>query len=445
MQKDVSLIKGKILRNLIIFTIPILLGNLFQQLYNVVDTLIVGNFLGTNSLAAVSSSANLIFLLVGFFNGLAIGGGVVISRYFGAKDHENLSLAIHTMVAFGIITGVLLTLIGLFGAPFILKLMDTPPDVLPLSIKYFRVYFLGSIGFVLYNILVGIMRSLGNSKDPLKYLIFASILNIILDLFFIVGLHLNVEAVALATAISQSLSAVLCFIKLSRAKDLSYRLNWRKIKLNMPKFKEIIKYGLPSGIQNSIISLGNTIVQTNINSFGANAIAGIGSYNKIEGFAFLPITSFSMALTTFVSQNIGAKQYERAHKGANYGIICAMLIAQTLGIIFYLCAPSWLSLFDRHQAVIDYGVVRVHSNTMFYCLLAFSHCVAGVLRGLGRPIVPMIIMMVCWCFIRVGLLMAILPYYHHFMIVCIIYPITWTLSAIVFAIYYHRLNWDNIS
>lgn len=435
-----SLTEGPILKKIIIFAVPIMLGNLFQQLYNLVDSLIVGNYLGTSALAAVTSSSQLIFLLVSFFNGLAMGGGIIVSRYFGAKDIKNLRESIHTMIAFGIGVGLILTVIGYFGAPIILKWMNTPLSVFRLSVEYFKIYFLGALGFVVYNVSVGVLRSLGDSKDPLKYLIIASVINVILDFIFVVVLKKGVASVALATTIAQCFSAVLSINKL-RHVNSEYALRFKDIKLHMDKFKQILKYGLPSGIQNSIISIANTVVQTNINSFGKDAIAGIGAYNKIEGFAFLPISSFSLALTTYVSQNIGAKEYERVKKGGQYGTLCSCLLAEFIGIIFFMFADQWLSIFGSNPKMIEYGAMRAHINTCFYALLAFSHSMAGIMRGAGKPIVPMTIMAICWCLVRVVLLTAILPYYHDISVVCWVYPITWGLSAIIFAIYYKKKNW----
>ena len=265
--------EGSISRKIILFAIPLFLGNLFQQLYNTVDSLIVGNFLGRNALAAVSSSGNLIFLMVGFINGIAMGAGVVIARYYGEKNHKKLQKAIHTTVAFGLAAGLILTVAGMYLAPKILVLMGTPSDVLPQSIAYFRTYFAGSLGFVMYNIFVGILQSIGDSRHPLIYLIVSSCINVVLDLFFIAGLGMGVGAAALATAISQFASAILCLIHLLRTKE-EYRLYISKIRFDGRVLGEIIRNGVPSGFQNSVISIANVFVQTNINAFGKMAMAG---------------------------------------------------------------------------------------------------------------------------------------------------------------------------
>ena len=330
--------EGPIWKRIIFFAIPIFLGNLFQQMYNTADSLIVGNFLGSNALAAVSSSGNLIQLMIGFFNGIALGAGVVIARYFGARDSEHVEKAVHTTVAFGIVAGIILTIVGVFFAPQILVWMKTPENVMPESTAYFRVYFMGSLGFVMYNMFVGILQAVGDSRHPLYYLILSSVVNVVLDITFITVFGMGVEGAALATDISQLVSAILCMIQLIRSKA-EYRLRLRRIRFEWDIFKQVVQFGLPSGIQNSIISIANVVVQSNINSFGEMAMAGCGAYSKIEGFGFLPITSFTMALTTFVGQNLGAKDYERTKKGARFGIACAMILAELIGIVIFIAAP----------------------------------------------------------------------------------------------------------
>ena len=288
---------GSIPKQMVFFALPILLGNLFQQLYNTVDSLIVGNFLGSQALAAVSSSGNIIFLMIGFFNGVAIGAGVVISRYFGAREIERMQNAIHTTVAFGLIVSFIMTLIGVFFTPTLLRWMGTPDSVMAASVTYFKIYFLGSFGSIMYNFFVGILQAVGDSKHSLYYLIVSSVVNIVLDLFFIAVLKMGVGSAALATIISQYISAGLCLYLLLTTKG-THRIVPSKVKIHKELLGEILKYGLPSGFQNSIIGLANVVVQSNINSFGDMAMAGCGAYSKIEGFAFLPITSFTMALTT---------------------------------------------------------------------------------------------------------------------------------------------------
>lgn len=432
--------EGPVWKRIIAFAIPIFWGNLFQQLYNTADSLIVGNFLGSSALAAVSSSGNLIFLMVGFFTGISVGAGVVTAKFFGSGDHKNLHKAIHTTVAFGIICGVVLTLIGTLAAPVILKLMGTPAAVLPNSITYFRIYFLGSLAFVMYNIFVGILQSLGDSRHPLIYLVISSIVNIILDLLFIGVFRFGVGAAALATVISQFLSAFLCFRKLM-TNPPEFRLYLKEIRIHSSLLKQIVSNGIPAGLQNSIISLANIFVQSNINKFGEMAVAGCGAYAKIQGFGFLPITCFAMALTTFISQNLGARQYERAKKGAIFGILCSVSLAELIGICIYLFIPQLIMAFSRTPDVISIGTAQARTDTLFYFLLAFTHCMAGIFRGAGKSKVPMYVMLIFWCMVRVSYISLIIHFVPSINVIFWAYPLTWFLSSVAFLIYYKKSNW----
>ena len=422
------------------FAFPILLSQLFQQLYNTADSLIVGNFLGTEALAAVSSSGTLIFLLVGFFSGTAMGAGVVISRYFGAGEYDKVSRAIHTNLALGIVCGVLLTIVGVAFTPTFLRWMDTDPSVLPDAISYYRYYFLGDFAVVLYNICTGIMNALGDSRRPLYYLIFSSLLNIGLDLLFVGVFHWGVWSAAFATTISQAASALLCLIHLSQ-KGTVYQVQLRKLRFHKDMLLEIIRYGLPSGIQNSVIALANVIVQTNINSFGKEAMAAYGSYAKIEGFGFLPITSFNMALTTYTSQNLGAKQYDRAKKGSRFGILASVVLAESIGVLIFLFAPQLIGLFSQDPHVIANGVMQARVIAPFYFLLAYSHAIAAVCRGAGKAFVPMFIMLSVWCVFRILYIFTVMHFIHEIQYIYWAYPLTWAISSVIYLLYYHFSDW----
>ena len=433
---------GDYKKKIILFTIPLFIGNLFQQMYNTADSLIVGNFLGPQALAAVSGVSSLTFLFVGFFQGFSTGAGVVIARYFGANEKERMQNAIHTLMAYGLIFGIGLTIFGYLLAPVLLKWMSTPKNVIHLSTAYLQIYFLGSLGMVLYNSCVGIMQSVGDSKHPLYFLIASSCVNVVLDIVFVAGLHMNVEGAALATILSQFLSAILC-LRLLITTNESHRVYLSKIRIHGDVGKEILEMGIPTGVQNSLISISNVVVQSNINTFGSLAMAGIGTYTKIEGFAFLPITSFMMALTTFVSQNRGAKEYERARKGARFGLVCSVSLAEIIGILIILFATPLMRLFVDDPQVIEYGVQRAHYATILFFMLAYSHGVSAVLRGVGKSIVPMVVMLVCWCLVRVTLLTTLNMMFHNIIFVYMIYPFTWTLSSIVFFLYYRKINWQD--
>lgn len=432
--------KGSIVKHMIYFALPLLIGNLFQQLYNTVDSLIVGNFLGSSALAAVSSSGSLIFMLIGFLSGISSGAGVIISRYFGAEDIKNVHRAVHTTVAFGLAAGLLMTVTGVVMSPWILIWMGTPESVIGESVIYLQIYFSGSFGFVMYNIFVGILQAIGDSRHPLYYLIISSVINVVLDVLFIRMYHTGVGGAALATVIAQAVSAILCMIQLVRTKE-SYRLQIKEIKFDRRILGQIIRIGLPSGVQNSIIAFANVIVQSYINAFGEMAMAGYGAYSKIEGFAFLPINSFTMAMTTFVGQNLGAKQIGRTRKGARFGIWVTISLAELIGVFVFLFAPQLIAAFDSTPDVIRFGVEKARTAALFYCLLAFSHSIASILRGAGKAIVPMIIMMCFWCVVRVAFLAVTIPLTHSMQMVYLVYPLTWGLSSLAFFFCYKKVNW----
>lgn len=434
------MIEGSIGRGLLSFAVPIFLGNLFQQLYNTADTLIVGNFIGKEALAAVSSSGNLIFMLVGFLSGMAMGAGVLIAKYYGAGNQKRLQAAIHTDLAFGLAAGLFLTVAGVLITPHILRWMGTPENVLPQSIAYFRTYFLGGVFLFLYNISTGILQAVGDSRHPLHYLIISSITNVVLDLLFVGVFRWGVAAAAAATAISQGLSAVLCLRRLIRTDDI-YQVDLRQVRIQWPVLREIIRFGLPSGVQNSVIAFANVMVQTNINAFGDSAMAGCGSYSKIEGFAFLPVTCFSMALATFVGQNLGARHHDRVKQGARFGIACSMLTAEAVGAVIWLGAPFFISLFNNDPEVVAFGVRQARIIAPFYCLLALNHCMAGILRGAGKATVPMGIMMAIWCVVRVIYITVMVAVWNDILVVFTAYPLTWTISSILFVIYYFKADW----
>ena len=439
-RKDKTLTEGKISKKIILFAMPIFLGNLFQQLYHIIDSLVVGNVLGKDALAAVSSSGSLIFLIVGFISGIFVGAGVVIARYYGAKNMKDLSIAVHTTIAFGLIAGVLVTVVGMGLTPWMLRMMGTPDDVLPNSILFFRLYFAGGIGIVMYNTCMGIFQAVGDSRHPLYYLIISSIVNVVLEILFVAVLDFGIAGAAIATVISQFVSAVLAFVKLLRVEGV-HRVYISQIRIQPKMLVSLLKMGIPTGVQNSVIGFANVIVQSNINKFGSVAMAGCGSYSKLEGFAFLPITSFSVALTTFIGQNLGAKNYERAKKGARFGILTGVLLSEAVGIVLWILAPILIRFFNNQSDVIEFGVMQTRTEALFYFLLALSHCLAGILRGAGKSSVPMIVMLICWCAIRITYITIMVDIIPDIRVVFWAYPLTWSLSSIIFLIYYKKADW----
>ena len=441
-QRTQALTSGSIPGSILRFALPLFLGQTLQQFYNMADAWVIGNFAENSAFAAVSSGGNLTFLIIGFFSGIGVGGGVVISRYFGARDKTSTQRAIHADFLFGLIASMVATLAGLTLVPWLLTLMNTPADVLPYSLQYFRVYFGGVTTIILYNICMSIMQAQGDSLRPLYYLFISSVANVVLDLLFVAVFHWGVTGAAIATVIAQGLSVALCLVRMCREPEEHLRLDFRKLYWDKEMMRRIIQQGLPTGVQNAVISLGNVVIQSNINSFGANAMSGQGAYSKIEGFAFLSVTSMSMTLPTFVSQNLGAGNVPRAKKGALFGTLTTMVAAEITGVLMYIFIPQLLRLFISDPEAIAYGIIHARVDTLFYCLLALAHCAAGVLRGCGKSTVPMVVMLSCWCVLRSIYVTVILRFIHEFRMISWAYPITWGVSCILFVFYLYRLNWE---
>jgi putative MATE family efflux protein len=422
------------------FAFPIFLSQLFQQLYNTADAWIVSEYLGDSAFGAVKSSTSLIFLMISFFVGASMGAGVVISRYFGARDPEKLSKAVHTAVLVSLICGGALTLIGTILASYIPVWMRLDEKLRPYAVSYLRWYFLGSVAMVMYNTFKGIMNAVGDSKRPLYFLIVSSVTNVFLDWLFLGPLGLDIRWAAIATTISQALSALLCLRQLMK-KGTVYALNAKQLRIDRHALRMILRYGLPTGVQNSVIGLANVLVQTNINTFGDVGTNAFGAYGTIEGFAFLPITSFSMALTTYIGQNLGAKEYDRARQGARFGILSAVIMAEIIGVIVFCFARTFVSAFIEEDASIAIAVRQAHIETLFFCLLAFSHCIAGICRGAGKAFVPMFIMLAIWCVLRVTYITVAMSIDHNINLLFWAYPITWTISSVIYLIYYLKSDW----
>ena len=423
--------EGNIRRKMLGFALPILAGYFFQQLYNTVDALIVGNYLDADALAAVTSTGSYTYLMVGFVAGFATGAGIIVARHIGADNPEETEKAVHTAAALGLVFSAVLTAAGILVTPGILRLMGTPDTVFDRSRRYLQVYFAGSSALIMYNMFVSILQASGESRYPLLCLVASSLTNIVLDILFISVFHMDVEGAALATVLSEILSAVLVAVKLLRTKE-SIRLQPRRIRVDRSNLKYIIRYGFPTAMQGCVIDLSNMLIQSYINSFGRDAMAGIGASIKTEGFMFLPVTAFSMALTTFVSQNMGAKKTDRVREGARFGLLCTAGMLLTFGAIAYFLAPTLVSLFNSDPEIIRYGAGRTTTCAFFYCLCGFSHTASAVMRGLGKPMTPMLVMLICWCAVRVLVLFTLGQAVHDIRLIYWIYPFTWTLSTIVY-------------
>jgi putative MATE family efflux protein len=338
---------------------------------------------------------------------------------------------------------VVATVIGIIFVPVMLRLIDTPAEVLPYSLAYFNIYFGGIATMVLYNVFMNIMRSVGDSYHPLLYLLFSSVLNVVLDIILVAYFHTGVVGAAVATVVSQGISALLCFIRLIGLKDNTGIVISEIFKWHPRMMREILLQGLPMGLQNSVISIGNIVVQKNINAFGPHAMNGMGAYSKIEGFVFLPITSISMAIPTFISQNLGARKYDRAVKGARISVIAGVVLAETIGLIYFMFADTALGWFIKDPQDISYGHMQVATCAFFYCLLAYSHCAAGIMRGAGKSIVPMVTMLTFWCGVRIIYVTTAIRFIPKFTTISWCYPLTWACSSIVFTIWLLTSDWTH--
>lgn len=432
--------EGVIWKELLLFSIPLLLGNLFQQMYNAVDSIVVGNYIGSDALAAVGSSAPVINLLVSFFMGLSVGAGVIISRYFGARNIKELQESIHTAMALTFAAGIVMTIFGVLFSPTILTWIGTPENVMDTAVLYLRIYFLGILTVMIYNMGSGILRAVGDSKNPLYFLIISSLTNIVLDLVFVINFNMGIAGVGWATLISQTISAVLILILLQQTKR-EYKVTFRNIKFHKDKLIEIIRLGLPSGIQNGVVSFSNVIVQSNINAFGSLAMAGCGAYSKIDGFAILPVMSYSMALTTFTGQNMGAQKYDRVKHGAKVGMIMSVITTIIISLLLFIFGRPVLNIFSNDPNVISYGLYMMKVLAPFYIFLSISHAFNGIIRGAGVTTVPMIVMITCWCGMRMVWILTTVPLFNNIGYVFAGWPITWIASALWFFIYYRKGNW----
>ncbi len=437
---QVIMTEGVIWKQLLTFSMPLLIGNLFQQMYNTVDSIVVGNFIGSEALAAVGSSNSLINLIVGMFMGIATGAGVIISQYYGAKSEEKLHWAVHTCIALSLAGGVILIVLGVILSPFILRLMGTPEEVMPNSVAYLRIFFCGSLFNLVYNMGAGVLRAVGDSRRPLYYLCVSSVVNIVLDLVFVILFHMGTAGVGYATITAQAVSAALTVNALIKTDDC-YRLELSKIRIDRRMMGRILKLGIPSGIQQSIISLSNVIVQANINSFGAAAMAGYGAYSKVDGFAVLPLQSFCMAATTFTGQNIGARKGKRVKQGIFQGIIISLTYTMFASLFLFVNADRVLRIFSPDEMVIAFGHTTMYLLLPFYWTLAIHQILMGSIRGSGRTMVSMLIGVGNMCILRMIYINFMVPFFPSFEAVMWCYPITWFTTMLMDIIYALRAKW----
>lgn len=426
--------EGSILKTILVFSIPLILGNLLQQMYNTVDSIIVGNYVGKNALAAVGSSSPLIFLLIAFGQGISVGSGVIVSQAIGANNKKDIQLSVHTSLAISVILGVILSILGFIFTPQLLKMMNTPAEVMVESVKYLRLYSIGLVFNIIYNMEAGILNSVGNSKRSLLYLGIASSINIVLDLIFIRGLGWGVEGAAIATNISQAIAFIITLVYLMRV-NANYKVTLSKIKMHKSVAKRLIKVGLPTGVQNMMISLSNVLIQSSINVFGPIAMAGFSAYLKIDGFNILPVLSFSMASTTFTGQNYGAGKMDRVKKGMWLTLVMSIIYTILTGVLLLEFDNQVIRLFSQEKDVIEAGVRSMKYFCPFYMFLGILHSLAGTVRGLGKTVPPMIIIFISLCLFRVICILYVIPM-TSIDYVYVLYPISWLIGAILMVAYF---------
>jgi putative MATE family efflux protein len=432
--KDMT--SGSIVKQILFFSLPLMFGNIFQMLYNTVDSIVVGNYVSTQALAAVGSTNMIINMLVFFFNGFSVGAGVIISRFFGAKENDRLHKAIETTMAATFIFCVILTIVGILGVKPMLRFMATPEDVLEDATTYLTIFFMGFSGLLIYNMGSGILRAVGDTIRPLYFLILTSIMNIVLDLVFVKGLHFGIEGVAYATIISQFVSAFLILRLLIRTHDI-YRLSLKDLGIDKEIVKLIFIVGLPAGIQQVITAFSNVFVQSYINYFGSACMAGWSSYNKLDSFIMLPMQSMAMAATTFVSQNIGAGKVKRAEEGTRTAVIMSLVTTGFIALMLYIFARPAIRMFSAEEAVIEFGALFIHTNVFFLMFNCINHTLAASLRGRGDSKGPMIIMLSTFVALRQIYLFTITHYVANTpKLVGFGYPVGWMSCCVVEVTYY---------
>ncbi|MDD3253475.1 MAG: MATE family efflux transporter [Lachnospiraceae bacterium] len=437
----VDMTKGSIVKLIACFAVPLIMGNFFQLLYNTVDVLVVGNFVGKEALAAVGSTTAIINMLVLFFNGFSVGAGVVISHYYGAHDDVRLHRSIETTLAVTLISSVALSVFGVMTVPMMLRFMRTPDDVMASATTYLRIYFAGLAGLLIYNMGSGILRAVGDTTRPLMFLCLSSVLNIFLDLLFVIVLHAGIEGVAYATIISQMISAILVLVLLTKSRDV-YRFVWKELMIDRDIMAQIMEIGLPAGVQSTVTAFSNVFVQSYINSFGSSCMAGWSCYGKMDQFLFLPIQSMGQAATTFVSQNVGAKQMKRAKQGAGTAVGLSMSLTFLLGVILWTFAERVTGLFSQDPEVLRFGVLFLRTNTFFLVFNSFNQVMAGSLRGFGDAKAPMYIMLTSFVVLRQIYLFVGTRLSESIYVVSLGYPVGWMACAVIMGCYVMFSHWE---
>lgn len=438
--KTNQITEGVIWKQLLIFFFPILFGTFFQQLYNTADAMIVGHFVGKQALAAVGgTTGTLINLLIGFFTGLASGATVIIAQFYGAKKADKVHWAVHTSIAFSIAAGIGLMIVGIVFSRPMLQVMQTPADVIDYAVLYIRIFFAGTIANLLYNMGAGILRAIGDSKRPLYYLIICCFANIGLDLLFVAVFHMGVAGAALATILSQFLSAVLVLGALMRTKDM-YRMEWKKLRIDGIMLKRIIRIGLPAGMESAMYSISNVIVQAGVNTLGTDSVAAWAAYGKVDGLFWMMVSALGISATTFIGQNYGAKKVERVHQGVRVCMMLAVIMTLIMDGVLLVAGDFLMSMFTSDAAVREIGSQLLHFMVPTFLTYIVIEIFSGALRGVGDAWMPMLIAGVGICSVRILWITFGLPHFPTIIGAAFCYPLSWVLSTIAFIIYYCRFS-----
>lgn len=444
--QDVDMTQGSIVKHIITFAFPLLLGNLFQQLYNTVDTWVLGNYVSNNAYSAVGAVAPVVNMLIGAFMGLSAGAGVVISQYYGAGKQEDVEKAVHTSIVLTLILSVFFTAVGLLLTPIMLGILNLHENATKDAQIYLSIYFSGLIGLMIYNMGAAILRAVGDSKRPFYFLVICALLNIGLDLLFVLVFEMGVDGVALATILSQGISAVLVIITLFRTKSC-VRLSFSKLKITMPIMKKILGIGTPAALQMAITAFSNVFVQAYITHFDVGMpspdyMSGWTSYLKIDQLLFLPMQSIALAVTTFVGQNLGKNQVERAKQGIKKALIISLSVSAVMMIPVLVFAPSIVGFLNKEPGVIKNGTMFLYWLTPFYLLCCFNQIYASALRGSGNSRIPMYIMISSFVLFRQGYLFVMSRVWNEIIPIALSYPAGWLMCSLITAIYYHNVKLD---
>lgn len=435
--KENRITEGSIFGQLLLFFFPILFGTFFQQLYNTADAMVVGRFVGKQALAAVGgSTSTLINLLVGFFVGLSSGATVVISQFYGARKADKVHWAVHTSIAFSVIGGIIFMIVGLVGSPWALEAMKTPEDVMGHAVVYIRIYFLGIIVNLVYNMGAGILRAVGDSRRPLYFLIASCFTNIILDVLLVAVLRMGVAGAALATITSQLLSAVLVVRALMKTDDM-YKLEWKKVRIDQRMLQRIVRIGIPAGMQSVMYNISNVIIQAGVNTLGTDNVTAWATYGKVDGLYWMMINALGISATTFVGQNFGAGRLDRVRKGAGACMVIGVVLTASVGAVLYNGGHLLVELFTTDLQVQAISMDSLHFMVPTFITYIAIEILSGTLRGVGDAWMPLVITGIGVCAVRVLWIMLVLPHYHTIIGAAFCYPLTWSLTTVAFVIYYY--------